>query len=90
MRQKASAKNLDGCSITCNGIPLKPLRKASPSIVSVFGNRSINLNKVVATFEKHTFLSQTKFNKDWDHPGNFEKEIPESDCGTGNDYFRFC
>jgi hypothetical protein len=24
-----------------------------------YGNRSINLNKVVATFEKHIFLSQT-------------------------------
>jgi hypothetical protein len=48
-----SAKNLGGCSITCNGIPLKPLR------VSGYGERSINLNKVVATFEKHTFLSQT-------------------------------
>ena len=34
-------------------------RKASPSVVSGYGERSINLNKVVATFEKHTFLSQT-------------------------------
>jgi hypothetical protein len=32
---------------------------APPSVVSGYGERSINLNKVVATFEKHTFLSQT-------------------------------
>jgi hypothetical protein len=31
----------------------------SPSVVSGYGKRSINLNKVVATFEKHIFLSQT-------------------------------
>jgi hypothetical protein len=34
-------------------------RKAPPSVVSGYGERSINLSKVVATFEKHTFLSQT-------------------------------
>jgi hypothetical protein len=34
-------------------------RKAPPSVVSGYGERSINLNEVVATFEKHTFLSQT-------------------------------
>jgi hypothetical protein len=34
-------------------------RKAPPSVVSEYGERSINLNKVVATFEKDTFLSQT-------------------------------
>jgi hypothetical protein len=34
-------------------------RKALPSIVSGYGERLINLNKVVATFEKHTFFSQT-------------------------------
>ena len=34
-------------------------RKAPPSRVSGYGERSIDLNKVVATFEKHTFLSQT-------------------------------
>jgi hypothetical protein len=34
-------------------------RTAPPSVVSGYGERSINLNKVVATFEKHTFLSQT-------------------------------
>jgi hypothetical protein len=33
-------------------------RKAPPSVVSGYGERSINLNKLVATFEKHTFLSQ--------------------------------
>ena len=33
-------------------------RKAPPSVVSGYGKRSINLNKV-ATFEKHIFLSQT-------------------------------
>jgi hypothetical protein len=31
----------------------------APSVVSGYGKRSINLNKVVANFEKHTFLSQT-------------------------------
>jgi hypothetical protein len=35
-------------------------RKAPPSVVSGYGKRSINLNKVVVTtFEKHIFLSQT-------------------------------
>jgi hypothetical protein len=34
-------------------------RKAPPSVVSAYGKRSINLNKVVNTFEKHIFLSQT-------------------------------
>jgi hypothetical protein len=34
-------------------------RKAPPSVVSGYGKRSINLSKVVATFEKHIFLSQT-------------------------------
>jgi hypothetical protein len=34
-------------------------RKALPSVVSGYGERSINLNKVVVAFEKHTFLSQT-------------------------------
>jgi hypothetical protein len=34
-------------------------RKAPPSVVSGYGERLINLNKVDATFEKHTFLSQT-------------------------------
>jgi hypothetical protein len=34
-------------------------RKAPPSVVSGYGKRSIHLNKVVANFEKHTFLSQT-------------------------------
>jgi hypothetical protein len=34
-------------------------RKAPPSVVSGNSKRSINLNKVVATFEKHIFFSQT-------------------------------
>jgi hypothetical protein len=34
-------------------------RKAPPSVVSGYGKRSIKLNKVVTTFEKHIFLSQT-------------------------------
>jgi hypothetical protein len=34
-------------------------RKAPPSVVSGYGKRSINLNKVVAAFEKHIFFSQT-------------------------------
>ena len=34
-------------------------RKAPPSVVSGYDKRSINLNKFVATFEKHIFLSQT-------------------------------
>ena len=35
------------------------VRKAPPSVVSGYSKLSINLNKVVATFEKHIFLSQT-------------------------------
>ena len=34
-------------------------RKVLHSVVSGYGKRSINLNKVVATFEKHIFFSQT-------------------------------
>ena len=34
-------------------------RRAPPSVVSGYDKRSINLNKVVATFEKPIFLSQT-------------------------------
>jgi hypothetical protein len=34
-------------------------RKTPPSVVSGYGKLSINLDKVVATFEKHIFLSQT-------------------------------
>jgi hypothetical protein len=34
-------------------------RKAPPSVVSGYDKRSINLNKVVTTFENHIFLSQT-------------------------------
>ena len=34
-------------------------RKAPPSLVSGYDERSINLNMVVATIEKHTFLGQT-------------------------------
>jgi hypothetical protein len=33
--------------------------QVTSSVVSGYGKRSINLNKVVATFEKHIFLSQT-------------------------------
>jgi hypothetical protein len=36
-------------------------RKAPPSVVSGYGKQSINLNKVVANFEKHIFLSQTDY-----------------------------
>jgi hypothetical protein len=32
-------------------------RKAPPSVVSGYGKRSINLNKVVANFEKHIDLA---------------------------------
>jgi hypothetical protein len=35
------------------------VRKAPPSVVSGYGKQSIHLNKVVVTFEKHIFLSQT-------------------------------
>jgi hypothetical protein len=34
-------------------------RKAPPSVVSSYGKRSINLNKVVATFEKHIFTNRS-------------------------------
>ena len=34
-------------------------RKAPTSVVSGYGERSRNLSKVVATLEKHTFMSQT-------------------------------
>ena len=42
-------------SIVVRSTILKKLRLP----VSGYGKRSINLNKVVATFEKHIFLSQT-------------------------------
>jgi hypothetical protein len=37
----------------------KLCRRAQPSVVSGYDKQSINLNKDVATFEKHIFLSQT-------------------------------
>jgi hypothetical protein len=37
--------------------------QAPPSVVSRYGKRSINLNKVVANFEKHIFLSQTDLSR---------------------------
>ena len=36
---------------------------APPSVVSGYDKQSINLNKVVATFEKHIFLSQTELTR---------------------------
>jgi hypothetical protein len=50
-----------GVPCSCNNVaPVTNLfRKAPPSVVSGYGKRSINLNKVVAKFEKHIFLSQT-------------------------------
>jgi hypothetical protein len=42
-----------------NSVSETIFRKAPPSVVSGYGKRLINLNKVVATFEKHIFLSQT-------------------------------
>jgi DNA-binding transcriptional regulator of glucitol operon len=41
------------------GVKNTIFRKAPPSVVSGYDKQSINLNKVVATFEKHIFLSQT-------------------------------
>jgi hypothetical protein len=38
-------------------------RKAPPSVVSGYDKRSLNLNKIVATIEKHIFLSQTDSNE---------------------------
>jgi hypothetical protein len=45
-------------------------RKAPPSVVSGYGKRSINLNKVVANFEKHIFLSQTDRQIWYRHPNS--------------------
>jgi hypothetical protein len=42
-------------------------RKAPPPVVSDYGERSINLNKVVATFEKHTFLKKFKMSRESKH-----------------------
>jgi hypothetical protein len=41
----------------CNKLVIRNtiFRKAPPSVVSGYGKPSINLNKVVATFEKHIF-----------------------------------
>jgi hypothetical protein len=36
-------------------------RKAPPSVVSGYGERSINLNKVVTTFEKHTLYGFSNY-----------------------------
>jgi hypothetical protein len=45
------------------GIRNTIFRKNPPSLVSGYGKRSINLNKVVANFEKHIFLSQTELTR---------------------------
>ena len=54
-------------------------RKAPPSVVSGYGKRSINLNKVVATFEKYIFLSQTDLTRTGiisnSYNGMFEAQI---------------
>jgi hypothetical protein len=42
-----------------SGCSKKTIFRKAPSVVSGYGKRSINLNKVVANFEKHIFLSQT-------------------------------
>jgi hypothetical protein len=46
-------------------------RKALPSVVSGYGKRSINLNKIVATFEKHIFLSQAVLTHGFLFCGNY-------------------
>jgi hypothetical protein len=57
-------RNLVGSIYGRSSIKINTIfRKAPPSVVSGYGERSINLNKVVATFEKHIFLSQTDLTK---------------------------
>ena len=60
-------------------------RKAPPSVVSGYDKRSINLNKVVATFEKHIFLSQT----DLTRTGIISNigVAPKKKSGTANVFF---
>jgi hypothetical protein len=48
-------------------------RKAPPSVVSGYGKRSINFNKVVATFEKHIFLRQTELTRTGTISNNYNK-----------------
>jgi hypothetical protein len=61
-------------------------RKAPPSVVSGYGERSINLNKVVATFEKHTFLSQIDLTRK-SEAGNDEIQNVQRESKHG---FLFC
>jgi hypothetical protein len=50
-------------------------RKAPPSVVSGYGKQSINLNKVLATFEKHIFLSQTDLTRTGIISNSYKKTI---------------
>jgi hypothetical protein len=59
------------------------LRKAPPSVVSGYGKRSINLNKVVATFEKQIFL---RLHADVNiHASNRQIWYRHSNSEAGND-----
>jgi hypothetical protein len=50
-------------------------RKAPPSVVSGYGKLSINFNKVVATFEKHIFLSQTDLTRTGINSNSYDKNL---------------
>jgi hypothetical protein len=52
-------------------------RKAPPSVVSGYGKRSINLNKVVATIEKHIFLSQTDLTRTGSNSNSYPLRVSE-------------
>ena len=55
----------------------------------IYSTASFLLKLRAKKVEKLHNSSQNTSNK-WRLTGNFENEIPESDSGTGNDYFRFC
>jgi hypothetical protein len=71
-------------------------RKAPPSVVSGYGKRSINLNKVVnvATFEKQIFLSQTDLTRtgiiSYSYNEMFEAEIVSFYVSTATFFVLHC
>jgi hypothetical protein len=64
-------------------------RKAPPSVVSGYGKRSINLNNVVATFEKHIFLSQTDLTRTGIISNSYNEIFLNRNLGKQSYYFHF-
>jgi hypothetical protein len=63
---------------------------APPSVVSGYDKRSINLNKIVATFEKHIFLSQTDLTRTGIISNSYNEMFEENVQWESKHGFLFC